>query len=88
MGFMEYVKSIEWEHESYPDYDDCIALPVLLSFFPLYDSSLTDLSSWYFSLKLSSIVFVSFLVGLVQVLVFTGSVFLILDCLACVPPLF
>ncbi|KAG6765803.1 hypothetical protein POTOM_029860 [Populus tomentosa] len=34
MGFMEYVKSIEWEHESYPDYEDCIALPLFALFFP------------------------------------------------------
>ncbi|KAL3582070.1 hypothetical protein D5086_016402 [Populus alba] len=34
MGFMEYVKSIEWEHESYPDYEDFIALPLFALFFP------------------------------------------------------
>ncbi|KAH8500849.1 hypothetical protein Peur_042636 [Populus x canadensis] len=34
MGFMEYVKSIEWEHESYPGYEDCIVLPLFALFFP------------------------------------------------------
>ncbi|KAB5544711.1 hypothetical protein DKX38_012823 [Salix brachista] len=33
MGFMEYVKSIEWEHESYPAYEDYVFLPLFALFF-------------------------------------------------------
>lgn len=33
MGFMDYVKSIEWEHESYPAYEDYIVLPLFALFF-------------------------------------------------------
>ncbi|CAK7326450.1 unnamed protein product [Dovyalis caffra] len=34
MGFIEYVKSIKWEHESYPAYEDYIVLPLFALFFP------------------------------------------------------
>ncbi|KAB5538291.1 hypothetical protein DKX38_015824 [Salix brachista] len=33
MGFMEYAKSIQWEHESYPAYEDYIVLPLFSLFF-------------------------------------------------------
>ncbi|KAJ9140632.1 hypothetical protein P3X46_031257 [Hevea brasiliensis] len=34
MGFMDYVKSIEWGNESYPAYEDYIILPFFALFFP------------------------------------------------------
>ncbi|KAJ9163443.1 hypothetical protein P3X46_023111 [Hevea brasiliensis] len=34
MGFMDYVKLIGWEHESYPAYEDYIVLPFFVLFFP------------------------------------------------------
>lgn len=34
MGLIDYVKSIEWEHESYPAYEDYIVLPIFALFFP------------------------------------------------------
>ncbi|KAG6759716.1 hypothetical protein POTOM_036203 [Populus tomentosa] len=33
MGFMEFAKSIQWEHESYPAYEDYIVLPLFSLFF-------------------------------------------------------
>ncbi|KDP31433.1 hypothetical protein JCGZ_11809 [Jatropha curcas] len=34
MGFIDHVKSIEWENESYPAYEDYIVLPLFALFFP------------------------------------------------------
>lgn len=34
MGFLESVKSINWEHESFPTYDDFVWLPLFAVFFP------------------------------------------------------
>ncbi|GFQ01717.1 asc1-like protein [Phtheirospermum japonicum] len=34
MGFVEVVKSMEWEQESYPQYHDFIVLPFFVLFFP------------------------------------------------------
>ncbi|KAL3654347.1 ASC1-like protein [Castilleja foliolosa] len=34
MGFLELVKSIEWEQESYPQHEDFIVLPLFALFFP------------------------------------------------------
>ncbi|KAJ4840626.1 hypothetical protein Tsubulata_023558 [Turnera subulata] len=34
MGLMEHVKSIDWEDESYPAYEDYIVLPLFALFFP------------------------------------------------------
>ncbi|EEF47650.1 hypothetical protein RCOM_1465080 [Ricinus communis] len=34
MGVLDYVKSIEWEYESYPAYEDYIVLPLFALFFP------------------------------------------------------
>uniref|UniRef100_A0A2P2LBH7 TLC domain-containing protein n=1 Tax=Rhizophora mucronata TaxID=61149 RepID=A0A2P2LBH7_RHIMU len=34
MGLLEYTKSIDWEHESYPDYSDYVVLPLFALFFP------------------------------------------------------
>lgn len=34
MGFQEFVNSIDWEHESYTEYKDFIALPIFAIFFP------------------------------------------------------
>ncbi|CAN1151118.1 ASC1-like protein [Linum perenne] len=34
MGFAEILDSIDWEHESYPAYEDYIVLPALAFFFP------------------------------------------------------
>jgi len=60
MGFMEYVKSIEWEHESYPGYEDCIVLPLFALFFPFVRFFLDRFVFQVLCLKHSSIVFVSF----------------------------
>ena len=34
MGIIDYVKSINWEYESYPAYEDYIVLPLFALFFP------------------------------------------------------
>ncbi|CAI0469666.1 unnamed protein product [Linum tenue] len=34
MGFAELLNSIDWEHESYPAYEDYIVLPLFAFFFP------------------------------------------------------
>ncbi|ONK69418.1 uncharacterized protein A4U43_C05F22690 [Asparagus officinalis] len=35
MGLTQFLPSINWEEESYPNYDDFIALPILVVFFPI-----------------------------------------------------
>ncbi|KAL6496083.1 ASC1-like protein [Orobanche hederae] len=34
MGFLEMVKSVDWEQESYSQYEDFIVLPFFVLFFP------------------------------------------------------
>ncbi|CAN1297740.1 Ceramide synthase 1 LOH3 [Linum perenne] len=34
MGFLEFLKSVDWEHESYPAYEDYVVLPFFAVFFP------------------------------------------------------
>ncbi|KAL0430045.1 UNVERIFIED_CONTAM: ASC1-like protein [Sesamum radiatum] len=34
MGFLEVVSSMDWEQESYPQYEDFIVLPIFIIFFP------------------------------------------------------
>lgn len=34
MGFVDLLGSIDWEHESYPKYEDFIVLPLFALFFP------------------------------------------------------
>ncbi|CAN0923891.1 Ceramide synthase 1 LOH3 [Linum grandiflorum] len=34
MAFMELLKSVDWEHESYPAYEDYVVLPFFIVFFP------------------------------------------------------
>ncbi|KAG6399942.1 hypothetical protein SASPL_141428 [Salvia splendens] len=35
MGFLEIASSMDWEHESYPQYEDFIGLPLFAVFFPI-----------------------------------------------------
>lgn len=34
MGFLEMFNYVDWEHESYPELEDFVVLPVFVLFFP------------------------------------------------------
>jgi len=75
---MEYAKSIQWEHESYPAYEDYIVLPLFSLFFTFVRFFLDRFVFQVLYLKHLIVFFIVlfplFCIGLVQFFAFIGLV--------------